>query len=240
MDSRVPEIQHSPPMSTMESALKSALTHMRSVPKDLERKPTAMMTSLQTYIGSDGQGTGNKVSEHEASIAIVLEDNGFTRAPRGVTPTTDGLWYWYQLQGSQQAGDFLVFEVNGGVKRFERILDAKHSNGTSIYLNDGTFEPGSIYIISFTRCLDRIKGERKKPREQVCFIGLGEDILSEKDRNVMVAWRAALRAMNVVSSDTDHLRVYARSANQYSCGRFTQEFTSACWEKTQSSLSPSL
>lgn len=223
----------------MESALTSALAHMHRTPHDLERKPKEMIAALQVYIGTKGQGTGNKVSEHEASIALVLEENGFVRAPRGQTPTTDGLWYWYQLQGSQQAGDFLVFEVKGGVKRAERILDAKHSNGMSIYLNDGTFESGSIYIVSFTRCLDRIKGQLKKPREHVCFIGLGDDVLSQKDRDVMIAWRAALRAMNAASSDTDHLRLYARSANQYNCSRFSQEFTQACWEKILASLPPS-
>lgn len=224
----------------MELSLLSALAHMRTTPQELERKPTDMVAALQAYIGSDGQGTGNKVSEHEACIALVLEDKGFVRAPRGTIPTTDGLWYWYQLQGSQQAGDFLVFEVNNGVKRAERILDAKHSNGMYIYLNDGTFEPGTIYIVSFTRCLDRIKGQRKKPREQVCFIGLGEDVFTDKDRDVMVAWRAALRAMNAAGAETDHLRVYARSANQYNCVRFTPEFATGCWEKTLASLSPSL
>lgn len=228
------------PARAMEPALLSALSRMRSAPQVLEQKPVAMAAALQAYIGSDGQGTGNKVSEHEASIALVLEETGFMRAPRGTTPTADGLWYWYQLQGSQQSGDFLVFEVKDGVKRAERILDAKHSNGVSIYLNDGTFEPGTIYIVSFTRCLDRIKGQRKKPREQVCFIGLGEDIFSEKDRGVMTAWRAVLRAMNTESTETDHLRVYARSANQYSCGRFTPEFAEECWRKTSVSLEPSV
>lgn len=222
------------------AAAGAALSHMRINPHVLEQKPAAMVAALQAYIGSDGQGTGNKVSEHEACIATVLEEMGFTRAPRGTTPTTDGLWYWYQLQGSQQAGDFLIFEVKDGVKQAERILDAKHSNGVSIYLNDGTFEPGTIYIVSFTRCLDRIKGQRKKPREQVCFIGLGEDIFTDKDRDVMTAWRAALRAMNAAGADTDHLRVYARSANQYSCGRFTPEFAAGCWEKTSASLAPSV
>jgi hypothetical protein len=223
----------------LESSLLSALAHVRSNPHDLERKPVDMIAALQAYIGSDGQGTGNKVSEHEACIALVLEEKGFVRAPRGTVPTTDGLWYWYQLQGSQQAGDFFVFEVRDGVKRADRILDAKHSNGVSIYLNDGTFEPGTIYIVSFTRCLDRIKGQRKKPREQVCFVGLGEEVFTEKDRNVMAAWRAALRAMNAAGADTDHLRVYARSANQYSCARFTPEFTASCWEKMSASLGPS-
>lgn len=223
----------------METALHSALAHMRTNPQDLENKPVAMVATLHAYINSDGQGSANEVKPHEACIALVLETNGFVRAPRGTTPTTDGLWYWYQLNGSQRAGDFLVFEVKGGVKRAERILDAKHSNGISIYLNDGTFEPGTIYIVSFTRCLDRIKGQRKKPREQVCFVGLGEDIFTDKDRGVMATWRAALRAMNAAGSDTDHLRVYARSANQYDCKRFTAEFAGACWTRLTALLEPS-
>jgi len=212
---------------------------MRSNPQELEKKPTEMVATLQAYIGSDGQGTGNKVSEHEACIAVVLESTGFIRAPRGTIPTTDGLWYWYQLQGSQQSGDFMVFEVKDGTKTWEQILDAKHSNGVSIYLNDGTFEEGTIYIVSFTRCLDRIKGQRKKPRENVCFVGFGQHVMTEKDRETIARWRATLRALNEVSNDTDHLRLYARSANQYDCKRFTTEFTLECWEKLMSSLSPS-
>lgn len=219
--------------------LTSALAFMRTNPQELEKKPAEMIAILQASVGTDGQGTGNKVSEHEACIAVVLERHGFVRAPRGTIPTTDGSWYWYQLQGTQQSGDFLVFEVRGGVKVSEWILDAKHSNGMSIYLNDGTFEKGSIYIASFTRCLDHIKGQRKKPRENVCFIGLGHDVMTDKDREAMTRWKAALRAMNDVANDTDHLRLYARSANQYNCKRFSTDFTSECWEKTQAWIGPS-
>lgn len=223
----------------MNSALHSALAHMRATPQDLESDGGDMVDELQDYISSDGQGTGNKVSEHEACIAIVLESHGFVRAPRRTTPEIDGLYYWYQLRGSQQAGDFLVFEVKHGVRCAERILDAKHSNGTSVYLNDGTFEPGTIYIVSFTRCLDRIKGQRTKPREEVCFVGAGEDVFTEKDRAVMASWRAALRELNVLDSDTDHLRVYARSANQYNCSRFTPEFREECWARLTALPGPS-
>lgn len=219
--------------------LQHALSFMRSNPQELEKKPTEMIATLQSYIGSDGQGTGNKVSEHEASIAIVLESSGFIRAPRGTIPTTDGLWYWYQLQGSQQSGDFMVFEVRDGTKSWERILDAKHSNGVSIYLNDGTFEEGTIYIVSFTRCLDRIKGQRKKPRENVCFIGLGQDVMVEEDRVDIAHFRATLRTLNQGRSNSIHLRLYARGANQYDCKRFTTEFTTSCWEKLLASFVPS-
>jgi hypothetical protein len=223
----------------METALLSALAHMRAHPQDLEQNPTAMVAALQASLRTDGQGTGNKATAHEACIAVVLESAGFTRVPRGTTPTTDGLYYWYQLQGTQASGDFLVFEVSGGLKRREQILDAKHSNGVSIYLNDGTFEPGTLYIVSFTRCLDRVPGQRKKPREQVCLLALGESIFTDKDRDAMTKWRAALRAMNAEATDTDHLRLYARSANQYDCRRFTPDFTATCWAQAQALLAPS-
>jgi len=224
------------PTAVLNKVLLDTLQFMRSNPTELERKPQDMMNILQAYIDSDGQGSANEVKGHEACIAIVLERFGFVRAPRGVYPTTDGLYYWYQLKGSQRSGDFLVFEISGGTRVTERVLDAKHSNGMSIYLNDGTFEIDTLYIISFTKTLARVKGQRKCPREQVCFIGLGQHIFSEKDRSVLERWRATLRELNKVAEDTDHLRVYARSANQYDCHRFTPEFTENCW----SLLSPSL
>lgn len=211
--------------------MNTALAHMRAHPEELERTPTDTMRRLQEYLKTNGQGTGNKVTAHEACVAECLEAHGFVLTPRGTTPTADGLYYWYQLQGSQQAGDFLVFEVVGGVKTFERILDAKHSNGMSIYLNDGTFEPGTIYIVSFTRCLDRIRGQRKKPRQNVCFLGCGEDIFTDTDREAMTRWRSILRDINQTATDTDHLRLYARSANQYNCDRFTPEFADYCWSR---------
>jgi hypothetical protein len=219
----------------MDQALHKALAFMRENPEKLEQKPVEMMKELQVYINSDGQGSANEVKGHEACVAIGLEQFGFVRVPRGTYPSVDGIYYWYQLKGSQRAGDFLVFEIEGGTKTREKILDAKHSNGMSIYLNDGTFEIGTIYIISFTRTLARVKGQRKCPREHVCFIGLGQDIFSEKDRSVLERWRATLRDLNKVGEDTDNLRLYARSANQYECKRFTPEFTQNCW----SLLSPS-
>lgn len=223
----------------MNSNLQLALAFMQTNPQELESCNNALTTTLQKYLGTNGQGTGNKVTDHETCIAQTLEKFGFVLAPRGTTPTTDGLYYWYQLQGSQQSGDFLVFEVKDGKKVSERILDAKHSNGTSIYLNDGIFEKDTIYIISFTRCKEKVPGERKKPREQVCFLGLGQDIMTEKDRTILMKWRDTLRSLNATASDTDHLRLYARSANQYDCKRFTPEFTLSCWNQILTSLSSS-
>lgn len=223
----------------MESALMSALAHMRDHPWELEERPTKMVSELQIYMKSDGQGSGNEVKYHEACIAKILENNWFTIVPRGTIPNVDGLYYWYQLQGTQQSGDFFVFEVKNGVKRCERVLDAKHSNGMSIFLNDGTFETGTIYIISFIR-LNAVSGQRKKDRESVCFIGLGDDIFNDDERATLAKWRDTLREMNVNKPKTSYLRLYARSANQYDCHRFTPEFITGCWSRLIASLEPSL
>jgi hypothetical protein len=224
---------------SMKVLLQRALVYMNIHPEVLELKNIELTSVLQRYLGTNGQGTGNKVTDHEACIASVLEKFGFIRAPRGEYPTIDGNYYWYQLQGSQQSGDFLVFQIENGIKTEEVVLDAKHSNGTSIYLNDGIFEENTIYIVSFTRCKEKVKGERKKPREQVCFIGLGQDIMTEKDRATLLQWRQVLKEMNAKANDTDHLRLYARSANQYDCSRFGIEFTSHCWHQIHALLSPS-
>jgi len=221
----------------METALLNALKYMSEHPQELEASHPELTSILQSSLQTNGQGTGNKVTSHETCIAHILESNMFGRAPRGTIPKIDGIYYWYQLQGSQQSGDFYVFEVSEGVKKNGYILDAKHSEKTSIYLNDGTFEPGTIYIVSFTRLLEKVPGQRKKPRENVCFIGLGEDIFTEKDRESMARWKTILRSMNETATETDHLRLYARSANQYDCRRFTTEFTSECWNHIQSLLS---
>lgn len=213
---------------------------MRQHPEELERRLPSMVSTLKEYMKSDGQGSANPPSDHEACIAEILERHGCVRVPRGTTPTEDGFYYQYQLQGSQKSGDFLVFQIMNGKKSFETILDAKHSNNTIIYLNDGTFEENTIYIISFTRLLDKIKGDRKKPRQQTCFIALGQHVMTEKDRMELVKWREALKLINTNVPDTNFLRLYARSANQYNCHHFTKEIDLMCWTHIEAFLAPSV
>lgn len=222
----------------MESALQSALAYMREHPAELEEEYPVMRSELQAYLKSDGQGTGNKATDHEACIAKILENHWFVRVPRGTIPTVDGVYYWYQCKGSQRSGDFLVFEVKDGVKCSERVLDAKHSNDMSIFLNDGTFETGTIYIVSFTR--RDFARQRKKDRKRVCFIGLGEDIYCDEDRIAMDEWRAEVRKLNANKPKSRYLRFYNRSANQYDCDSFTSEFTEDRWSRLTASLVPSL
>lgn len=228
-------------MSSLHTLLSSALVRMNQAPDILEQRPTEKMKELHDSLKSDGQGSANPTSPHEACIALVLESVGFKLAAQDKTPVDDGFYYQYQLTGSQRSGDFAVYSVIAGVKSTCILLDAKHSNTANIYLNDGTFEKNTVYIVSFTRTLDKVEGQRKKPRQQVCLVGLGQDIMTEKDRARLDKWRAMLRALNEEEkeADKDFLRLYSRSANQYSCQQFTPEFTEACLAKTLAWLQPS-
>jgi hypothetical protein len=227
------------PVVTMATLLATALTRMSETPSLLEQRPTEKMKELDDSLKSDGQGSANKCSAHEACVALVLESVGFKRSENTVE---DGFYYQYQQTGSQRSGDFGVFSVTAGVRSPTILLDAKHSNGMSIYLNDGTFETDTVYIVSFTRVLEKVSGQRKKPRQHACFIGRGQDVMTERDRSRLDKWRTMLRTMNEEEKQTekDFLRLYSRSANQYSCQQFVPEFTASCLAKTLSWLLPSV
>jgi len=142
--------------------------------------------------------------------------------------------YRYQANGTQKAVDFqLQTSESDTVKN----IDLKHGgeNGR-IFLNDGTFIPGQIYIISFTKLLDKIKGERKCQRQHVCTIALGEHIMSDKDRLVLEKYNELLKVINDQPRDVDFLMLRARSANQYLCKQFTDEFNEATFNAVLASL----
>lgn len=225
----------------MYSSMTAALTAMSSNPALLEREPAEMMTRLKRHCDTRGQGSANPVTRHEACIAEVLETHGLRLAPeRNAVPAEDGLYFWYQAGGTQQKGDFVVFTAEGGVSTYSITLDAKHSNGTTIYLNDGTFEKDVVYIISFTRILPRAKGQRKGERENVCVVALGQCVMTEEDRARLVRWREEIRRLNEMDTGDGSLSLYARSANKYTCDkRFTHEFTAECLRQTLASLVPS-
>lgn len=226
-------------MSKFIRNLNNLLTELSSVPECLEQAAKAKKSELKSLLKSSGQGSANKVTNHEACIAEQADKQGFKLTPTNNIPSEDGLYYWYQLGGSQRSGDFLLFEVLNKVKTAEVILDAKHSNGATIYLNDGTFEIGTLYVISYTKTLDKIKGQKTKPRKNVCMIGLGENIMSQKDRTALEKRRDVLKQLNKqAKEELDNLRLYARSANQYKCS-FTPEFVESNFKMTQSWISSS-
>jgi hypothetical protein len=183
-----------------------------------------------------GQSSANEVKPHEACIASVFQSRGFILAPRNIVPKEDGMYYWYQRAGSQQSGDFLLFWVFNGKKQSDVLFDAKHANSETIFLNDGWFNEDTIYIVSYSK-----SGGRGKARKYTCFIGLGQDIPTEKDSTIMASYNEIKREMNMKrkSREPDYLAVYVRFANQYSTKQFTDEYAEDRLKKTVSWLLPS-
>jgi hypothetical protein len=214
-------------------SISRALAYMRENPTDLTGNPKDMITKLDASVKSAGQGTANKACGHEASIAIVLEANGFTLAPRKVVPREEGYYYWYQPNGSQKKPDFILFWVLNGVKKSEVIIDAKHGSKDQIVLNDGWFDNDTIYIISFTATVTRKAG-----RQSSCLIGMGRDIVTESDSKIMAHIISIKNELNKNKKSmlTSFLKICFRFANKYSCKQFTPEFREDRFQKTLSWL----
>lgn len=233
--------EYAGPPLTLDTALRSALEEMYANPSCLEQKPADMMARLRSHYNSKGQGSANPVTPHEACIAVVLERHGFDlTSERNIVPDRSGLYMWYQPGGTQRKGDFVVFEgIRGELKR-SITIDAKHSGSTIVYLNDGTFETDTVYVISFTRILPKEKGKRKRERKNECMIGLGQDVMSEEDRTRLLRWREEIRRLNSLDMGDGDLCLYARSANKYDCNRrFSPEFMKNCLDRTIAWILPS-
>lgn len=224
-------------MSVYRSKVCSLFNSIYKNPSVLEEKHPEMKKKLDSYCGK-GQGLGNKCSDQEACFAVVFEANGWTLRS---DESKQGLFYTYQAQGTQKAIDFQLMHIEEG-KVIDLInIDLKHGDKEAIFLNDGTFLDDVIYVISFTRILPRVKGGgRKCPREQVCVIARGQDVMTEKDRKALENRFALLKQLNSIKEDLDHLVMYARNANQFSCKRFSSLFTEECLQKTQSWILPSV
>jgi hypothetical protein len=220
----------------LNTRIADALRIMTQSPDRLEQRPVEMLERLKEHCDGTGQGSANDPTSHEACIAVILEETGIRLAPqRNVVPEEDGFWFWYQPGGTQQKGDFLLFEAVAKEKRGGLLLDAKHSNGNAFYLNDGWFWDDIVYVVSFCRNV------RRGVWENVCFIGRGQDIPTEKDKEIWTTYNDAKRAMNASrrEREPDFLLPYFRFAHQYSCKQFTPEFTASRLELTLASLAPS-
>ncbi len=221
----------------LNTRITDALRFMTQNPDRLEERPMEMLGRLKEHIDGNGQGSANDPTPHEACIAVVLEEHGILLAPaRNVVPDANGSWFWYQPGGTQQKGDFLLFDVDNMERKGGLMIDAKHSNGGSIYLNDGWFWENIIYVVSFSRNV------RRGTWENVCFVARGQDIPTDKDKDIWTAYNEAKKAMNASrrEKEPDFLAPYFRFAHQYSCKQFTPEFTASRLELTLASLAPSL
>ncbi len=201
-------------MSVFTTAVRAILTKVSSDPLLLKKSPASMVAFLQKQGNLDSQGTGNKVTDQEASFADIAANHGFTFHPKGASNPTNGLYYLYQLQGSQQEGDFGLREYDGGKIKSEIIIDLKHTKGKVFYLNDGWFQKNVVYIISWNT------GTPKKPLYRT-HIALGQDIPSAEEQSFMESLITFKKEKNMATNTVGSLRPYIRFANQYSCERFT-------------------
>ena len=225
-------------MTDYYSKIKLFCEYLHKNPTRLEEKCSEMKKKLDLCCGN-GQGTGNKCTDQEAAFATILEEQGWKNINKSDT-VTDPYCYIYQAQGTQQSIDFKLVSNQEGTQPI--LFDLKHGSKDSIFLNDGTFLPDVIYVISFTRTIPRIKGskERKCQREQICTLALGQEIFSEKDSKVYEERIKILKEINEKHIDTDFLRLYCRNANQYSCKQFTNEFNTKAFDSITTFLDKKL
>jgi len=197
-----------------------------------------MIAKLQTQTNKNAQGTGNKVTDQEASFAHILESNGIHfQSKDTVFPTTPGFYYVYQLNGSQQSIDFRVFESDGSTMINKADLDLKHTSTDIFYLNDGWFHKDVIYIVTWNR---RTSAPKKRiTSEPATFIGLGQDIPSAEESAMMTELLRIKHKYNTEFKGVESLCTYIRFANKYKCDRFTPEYTEKCFTSVQSFIQSS-
>ena len=228
-------------MTKLFNAMKPVFDFIRSSPAFLSTtRPTT--TTIKTRLHAQGtsgaQGTGNQVTDQEASFAEVLEQHNFIWVPKGEPmPTTDSFYYFYQVNGTQQSIDFQVFQISDGVKSAHINLDLKHTLSDVFFLNDGWFHDDVVYIVSWQR---KISAPRKRLiLEPATFIGLGATIPTAEECAHMTALQEIKAKLNTDQKGVGSLFTYVRFANRYSCARFTPEYTDAAYASVSSSLSAS-
>jgi len=170
------------------------------------------------------KGFGNPPQDQEACFAVEAEKHGFQFLPKGAHPQTDGCFYKYQLNGSQQGIDFMLIEVLDGMARNVEF-ELKSGKGMSFYWNDGWFQKDVIYVISYK--------EKKASR---LYIGYGDESYEPEDDVAWHAIRATIKEMNSVARNTKFLRIYNRLANQHSCKQFTDVFSAERWASLEKRL----
>lgn len=191
--------------------MKTVLEKMYRNPDLLKGVAAEKQHFLQTQGNLKAQGSGNKVTPQEACFAEVLESHGYTFVSKKDIPIEIS-YYKYQPNGTQKSPDFEVFDSTLNKKFW---FDLKHSNSKSFYFNDGWFEKGLIYVISYSGGKDKNK----------ILIGYGDDIPTEEENAEMARFVAFKKECNRENKKVGSLRKCIRFANQYSCERFTPEFS---------------
>ena len=157
-------------------------------------------------------GLGAKATEDELYLADLLTGVGFTAVPPIADPADlpPGFYYLHRPHGPQQAPNFLLLGIAADAPPTVRPLALKATKSWSLMLNDGFFEPGTVYILLYDA-------------RQQAIVGLGEHIATDAERRAYNAQRAAHQRINGLPRRTENLRLYTRCSNTYSCAHFNDE-----------------
>ena len=199
--------------------------HPEILKKEAKQFPE-VLKKLQGQAKKDTQGLGNKETDHEVCFAALLEEVGFQfllkkkkddhlKLLKGLT---DGCYYIYQVNGSQQSLDFQTILVESHAITRTFTYDLKHTTSNQFYLNDGWFLDNIIYVVTWS----------PDGKENKTMIGLGQTIPSEAEKEKYKKILEAKRLLNSQAEEEDDtsLIVYHRFANRYLCKKFTEEWSS--------------
>ena len=229
--------------------IQSFLSQLSKNPALLRRDVAAGLTDIKKRLHSQGdansQGTGNQVTDQETCFAATLEECGFKYSSVIKPPAAAGLYYIYQVNGTQRSIDFQAYDWVDGMKRGMVNFDLKHTKTETFFLNDGWFHENIVYVISWMRKGEpeaRVQGKGLSPQgkvslkknvvEAATFIALGQEIPTEEEVTLYEELCAIKKKYNTDYKGAGSFHCYLRFANTYKCDRFTSEFTDECLAKT--------
>ena len=202
------------------------LKKLNSFP-ELLRKDVSAFSEIKKKLRSQGnpdsQGTGNQVTDQETCFAALLEEYNFRYSN---SPTEDGNYYIYQLNGTQRSIDFQVYHLQNNTKQEFINFDLKHTKSDIFFLNDGWFNQNVIYIISWM--YKTSEPRKKKVVQPATFIALGQDIPTQEETDLHNIVCDFKKKCNTEYKGVGSFHCYLRFANTYKCTRFIPSFSTDC------------
>ena len=225
--------------TTFSKTIQAFLTQLSKNPNILRRdieSVTTIKKQLHSQGDSKSQGTGNQVTDQEACFAMTLEESGFKYSSVAIPPVAAGLYYIYQVNGTQRSIDFQTYDWVDGAKRSSLNFDLKHTKTDTFFLNDGWFHENIVYIVSWMRKVSpeahpqgKVSAPRKrKVEEAATFIALGQYIPTREEATLYGELCEIKKKYNTDYKGAGSFHCYLRFANTYKCDRFTSEFSEEC------------
>ena len=205
----------------------------------LLRREIESITSIKKQLHNKGdtksQGTRNQVTDQESCFVATLEESGFKYSSITVPPVDEGLYYIYQLNGTQRSIDFQAYDWFNGAKRSLLNFDLKHTKTDTVFLNDGWFHVNIVYVVSWMRNGKVLNHQgktsayrKKKVEEPATFIALGQHIPSREEATLYGELCEKKKKYNMDYKGAGSFHCYLRFANTYKCDRFTPKFSEEC------------